>query len=221
MNVVCSGPVAPAWHRVATRELARLVSGLRVAVQAKMQLHITDSLHSDVSQISHASPPSDTDPQVEHAAATVLRGLSSTVVAALFGCAAHLLQIHNQLERTETTLPRYLSHTNSELSSRLQPPESGTQVALSDTSQQAGHAQADDVDLSNADQSLAQALDDADEDGDVNMGNAVEGDAQPGGLQDLAGQVAWLIQLMKLPWQLQPAGAQAANDRSASLALLS
>ena len=186
-----------------------------------MKHHITNSLQADALQVTQASGLSDSDPvQVENTPATVLRGLSSTAVAALFGCAAHLLQMHNRLERTATTIPSKLRALDPEPSLRLRPPGS-VKVAHVNALQQPGHAQGNDTDMSNADQGRAQAADDADEDGDVDVSNAVQGHSQPEGMQDLVRQVAWLTQLVQLPWQMQPGEAQADDDRSALLALVS
>lgn len=193
-----AGPVKAAKFQVNPQLLATTVSSLKTAVDAHMRHHTTSYALAPLGHASQSAPSgSDVDDMPG-----VLHGLDSTTMAAAFGCAAHLLQLHSRMKHTlakpqaggegalghlspSSAVMPSVTPTSGKLQ-QPQPAQRSESAAATGEVQQAGYAQTSD---------------DADKDDHVVMSHDAEV------LEHVTGQVEWLTNILKLPWQLQSAGA--------------
>ena len=198
--VWCVGPVKSAQRQADPHQLAIMVSTLEAAVGAHMNQYTTSHALSPTVLVLQSAPPNSAVAGVSGAHA-VLHGLDSTAVAASFGCAAHLLQIHRKLKHA-------LAH-----------PDGGGPKALrvlaptgviSSAAAAAGKVQQSQPARKSED---ATATGDQQHDADKDSHVDISHDAEV--LQHVNGQVQWLINILKLPWQLQSAETRAQPGRYA------
>ena len=205
MDVWSAGPVKAAQRQADPQQLATLVSTLEIAVGAHMKRHTTPYVLPPPEPVSQ-SASADSAVHLLPGRHAVLHGLDSTTMAASFGCAAHLMQTHRKLRHTLTT-PRGGGQgaPGGLIPTGVTPPatSSAGKVPLSQPANRTGHATAP-IELQ-VDQ--AETCDDADKDGHVDMSDGAEM------LQHVTGQVQWLTDILKLPWQLQCAGTQVQPGR--------
>ena len=198
-----AGPVKATHRQADPRQLVSIASTLEAAVNAHMNHHTTSHALFSTVPVSR-SAPSDSAAAAVPGAAAVLHGLDSTAMAASFGCAAHLLQTHRKLKRFLSTSQR----KGEEALQGLNP----TGAMSCATSTADGLLLASRSHHASAAGELQQAIEtetgnDGDKDGHV----GVSEDAEVA--QGVTGQVEWLTNILKLPWQVQPAGMPMESGR--------
>ena len=194
----CTGPVKAAAFQVDPQLLASTVSSLKTAVNAHMRQHtISYALASPEHAVQSA--PSDSD--ASHMS-RVLHGMDSTTMAAAFGCAAHLLQLHRKMKHT---LAKPLTGAEEAQGGPL--PSSAVIPSVTSTSGKLQQPQPARKTEGAAAAGHAQTSNDADKDGHVGMSHDAEV------LEHVTGQVEWLTNILKLPWQLQSVGTHLQPDR--------
>lgn len=188
----CTGPVKAAKFQVDPQLLATTVSSLKTAVDAHMRHHTASYA---LAPPGHAvqSTPSDSD--ASHMP-RVLHGLDSTTIAAAFGCAAHLLQLHRKMKHT---LAKPLTGAEEAQGGLL--PSSAVTPSVTSTAGKLQQSQPARKTKGAAAAGHAQTSNEADKDDHVGMSHDAEV------LEHVTGQVEWLTNILKLPWQLQSAGA--------------
>lgn len=196
-----AGPIKAAQRQADPQQLATIASTLEAASGAYMKLHTASYTLSPPEPVSDSSLL-DSAAHAVSGPLAVLHGLNSTAVAASFGCAAHLLQIHRKLRHTLTT-PQGGGGEGAlgVLFPTGATPPATSSAGKSQQSQPASrseHATAP-IELQQVDQ--AGTCDHADKHGHMGMSDAEV-------LQHVTGQVQWLTDILKLPWQLQSAGTQ-------------
>lgn len=194
----CAGPVVAAHRQADPHQLATIVSALEAAVGALMNQYTASHAFASTVPVSRSALPDSAAAGVSGAHA-VLHGLGSTAVAASFGCAAHLLQIRRKLKNA-------LAHPNGggPAALRVLAPTG----VISSAAAAAGKLQQSQPARKSEDATAAgEQQHDADKDDHVDISHDAEV------LQHVNGQVEWLINIFKLPWQLQSAGTQAQPGR--------
>ena len=188
-----------------TQQLTAIVSSLQAAVAAHMKHRTIIDAVPPPEPVSHSTPsatPTGCGADVAPGPLASLHGLDSTSMAASFGCVAHLLQIHRKLKHTLTTSqggalaalsPTGVTPSAPLAAGKLQQsqPADRSKGTIAGGLRCAGHAQTSDH---------------AEKDVDLDMGNEAGVSAHLGISQHVTGQVEWLTNTLKLPWQLQYAG---------------
>ena len=205
-NVYCSlvwsaGPVKAAHCHADPQQLASIASTLEAAVDAHMKHYTTLHALSPTVPVAQ-SAPADSAATGNPGAPSALHGLDSTAMAACFGCAAHLLQIHRKLKHSlsapqqggEEEAPQGLIPSGPMSSATAIAEQQQQQSQLASSSD---HPFAADK-LQQRDQ--AETSDDAGKHGHMGISHDAEV------LQHVTRQVEWLTNILKLPWQLLPAG---------------
>lgn len=198
-----AGPVKATHRQADPRQLVSIASTLEAAVNAHMNYHTTSHALFSTVPVSR-SAPSDSAAAAVPGAAAVLHGLDSTAMAASFGCAAHLLRIDRKLKHSLSTPQR----KGEEALQGLNPTG-----AMSCATSTAGKLlPASRIHYASAAGELqqvgeAETRDDGDKNGHVGMTEDTEV------AEHVTGQVEWLTNILKLPWQVQPAGAAMESGR--------
>ena len=170
------GPVLTAQNHVKPQRLQSIASALEVAVRGVLTCQISRA------QSPQPVPGSQTPVRartaaaasVESAAAHTLQGLDGTAVAALFGCTGHLLRFLSKTLPKAALTESGLNHASS--AQQAQQPARQKESAEGD-----GGRHSSSVDAA-SDAVLASDL--------------------PWVLSSLTQQVAWLTDVLQLPWQL-------------------
>ena len=198
-----AGPVKETHRQADPQQLAAIASTLEAAVNAHMKHHTTSHALFPIVPVSQSAPSDSAAADVPGAAA-VLHGLDSTAMAASFGCAAHLLQTHRKLkhflsfpqrkgeEALQDLNPTGAMSCATSTAGKLLPASRSHHASAAGELQQVGEAE---------------TRDDGDKNGHVGMTEDAEV------AQHVTGQVEWLTNILKLPWQVQPAGAPMASGR--------
>ena len=171
-----AGPVITAQNRVQPQQRQSIASTLEVAMRGIMTCRISQA------QSPRPVPSSQTPVRartaaaesVEAAAAHTLQGMDSTAVAALFGCAGHLLRFQSKSLPKAALTESNLNHASS--AQQAQQPARQAESAQGD-----GGRHSSSVDAA-SDTMVAFDL--------------------PWVLSSLTQQVAWLTDVLQLPWQL-------------------
>lgn len=181
------GPVMTAQSQVESQQLQSIASALEVAIRGIMTCQISQAQSPQPVPVSQTPvrPRAAAAESVPSAAAQTLQGMDSTAVAALFGCAGHLLRFQSK------SLPKAAL------------PESGLNPASSAQQAQQPAAQAESAagDGGRHNSSVDDASD------------TVLASDLPWVLSSLTQQVAWLTDVLQLPWQLVPEKGVGLSDR--------
>jgi hypothetical protein len=173
------GPVMTPQNQVKPQQLQSIASALEAAVRGIMTCQISQA------QSPRPVPISQTPVRPRTAAAHTLQDMDSTAMAALFGCAGHLLRFQSK------SLPKaVLTESGLNLASSAQQAQQPARQAESAEGDGGRHnSSVDDV----SDTMVASDL--------------------PWVLSSLTQQVAWLTDVLQLPWQLMPGKGEGLSGR--------
>ena len=171
-----AGPKVTVKHQVQAAHLHSIVATLEVAVQACLMPHLNQPLSGRHTPSPHSTPLPESSMPDQHAA-QALPFLDSTAMAALLGCAGHLLRLQSKAGPTTAAGDSSSNHGSK--------------------AQQAQQAHEDSVRVQPGlhEQSRGGVNDAGDEE--------VEGPPLPWVVSSLKGQVTWLQDILGMPWQLQ------------------
>ena len=172
------GPAMTAQSKVKPQQLQSIASTLEATVRGIMSRHM--------SQVQSPPPvPGSQTPvrartaaaeSVEAAAALTLQDMDSTAVAALFGCAGHLLRFQSKSLPKVALTESGLNHASS--AQQAQQPACQAESAEGDGGRHSSSINA--------------------------ASDTVVASDLPWVLSSLTQQVAWLTDVLQLPWQLLP-----------------
>ncbi len=170
------GPVMTLQNQVKPQQLQSIASALEAALRGIMTCQISQAQSPRPVRVSQTPVTAGTAAaeSVQAAAAHTLQDMDSTAVAALFGCAGHLLRFQSK------PLPKAaLAESGLNLASSAQ--------QVQQPARQAGSAEGDGGRHNSS-------VDDA--------SDTVLASDLPWVLSSLTQQVAWLTDVLQLPWQL-------------------